>query len=172
MESAARQLIVGAIGEELLVELMDEWVQYEGHSPIEIITFLRDHVCLPATTEDQLALQAKLMEPWDQTENLLSYFKKLNIAQENMIKAHVPCKDAAKAIQARAQMAASGLFNERQIVEWEEKIHTDKTWTNLKTYYAKLYKSKMQYSKSEARRTGYENANAMQEAKTRRWKRS
>ena len=86
-----------------------------------------------------------------------------------MIKAHVPCEDAAKAIQAGAQMAASGLFSERLIIEWEEKIHTDKTWSNLKTYYAKLYKSKMQYSKSEAHQTGYENANTMQEAKDKEW---
>jgi hypothetical protein len=165
VESAARQLIVGAIDPELLVELIDEWVQYEDHTPAEIITFLRDHVCLPATTDDQLALQAKLVEPWDQTENLLSYFKKLDLAQEAMVKAHVPCEDAAKAIQAGAQMAASGLFSEIQVIEWEEKVYTDKTWTNLKTYYTKLYKSKMQYSKSEARRTGFESANAMQKAK-------
>jgi hypothetical protein len=165
VESAARQLIVRAIDEELLVELVDEWVQYEEHTPVEIITFLRDHVCLPATTDDQLTLQAKLIEPWDQTENLLSYFKKLDLAQEAMVKAHVPCDDVNKAIQAGAQMAASGLFSELQIIEWEEKIHTDKTWANLKTYYTKLYKSKMQYSKSEARRTGFDSANAMQQAK-------
>jgi hypothetical protein len=165
VESAARQLIVGAIDEELLVELVDEWVQYEGSTPIEIIQFLRDSVCLPPTTEDQLALQAKLIEPWDQTENLLSYFKKLDLAQEAMVKAHVPCEDTAKAIQAGAQMAASGLFSEVQIIEWEEKSHTDKTWTALKAYYSKLYKSKIQYSKGEARRTGFESVNAMQKAK-------
>jgi hypothetical protein len=165
VESAARQLIVGAIDEELLVELIDEWVQYEEHTPAEIITFLRDNVCLPATTDDQLALQAKLLEPWDQTENLLSYFKKLDLAQEAMTKAHVPCEDIAKAIQAGSQMAASGLYSELQIIEWEEKSHTDKTWANLKTYFTKLYKSKMQYSKSEARRTGFDSANAMQQAK-------
>jgi hypothetical protein len=128
---------------------------------------LRDHVCLPATTEDQLALQAKLIEPWDQTENLLSYFKKLDLAQDAMKKAHVPCEDTAKAIQAGAQMAASGMFNELQIIEWEEKSHTDKTWANLKTYHSKLYKSKIQYSKSEARRTGFESAQALQQAKDR-----
>jgi hypothetical protein len=119
VESAARQLIVGAIDEELLVELIDEWVQYEEHTPAEIITFLRDNVCLPATTDDQLALQAKLLEPWDQTENLLSYFKKLDLAQEAMTKAHVPCEDIAKAIQAGSQMAASGLYSELQIIEWD-----------------------------------------------------
>ncbi len=36
VESAARQLIVGAIDEELLVEIYDEWVQYESHTPMEI----------------------------------------------------------------------------------------------------------------------------------------
>jgi hypothetical protein len=161
VESAARQLIVGAIDEELLVEIYDEWVQYEAHSPSAIITFLRNSVCLAATTDDQLLLQAKLFEPWDQTENILSYFKKLDLAQKAMVKAHVPCEDAAKAIQASAQMTASGIFSERQITEWEEKIHTDKTWGNLKTYYTKLYKSKMQYTKGDARRNGHESANAM-----------
>ena len=80
VESAARQLIVGAIDEELLVDLVDEWVQYEGHTPAEIFTFIRDNVCLAPTTDDQLALLAKLAEPWDQTENLLSYFKKTRLS--------------------------------------------------------------------------------------------
>ena len=165
VENAARQLIVAAIDEELLVELVDEWVQYEEHTPAAILTFLRDHVCLPATTDDQLALQAKLLDPWDTTENLLSSFKKLDLAQEAMVKAHVPCEDATKAIQAGAQMAASGLFSELQIIEWEEKSHLDKTWLNLKTYYTKLYKSKIQYAKCEARRTSFDSTNAMQQAK-------
>jgi hypothetical protein len=75
----------------------------------------------------------------------------------------VPCEDASKAIQAASQMTASGLFSERQITEWEEKSHTDKTWPNLKTYFAKIYKSKMQYSKGDARRNGHESVNAMRE---------
>ena len=166
VESAARQLIVGAIDEELLVELCDDWVQYEGHTPNEIITFLRDHVCLAATTDDQLILQAKLNKPWDQTENILSYFKKLDRAQTAMKKANVPCEDAAKAIQAAAQMTASGLFSERQITEWEEKVHTDKTWPLLKAYYTKHYKSKMQFSKGDARRNGHESVNVMQAKET------
>jgi hypothetical protein len=161
VESAARQLIVGAVDEELLVELCDDWVLYEGSTPSAIITFLRDQVCLAATTDDQLLLQAALNEPWDQTENLLSYFKKLDRAQAAMIKANVPCEDATKTIQASAQMTASGLFDERQITEWEERLHANKTWADLKTYYTRLYKSKMQYTKGDARRNGRESANAM-----------
>jgi type I site-specific restriction endonuclease len=81
-----------------------------------------------------------------------------------MKEAHVPCKDDTKAIQASSQIiVTSGLFSKQQITEeWEEKTHTDKTWTNLKTYYSKLYKNKMQYSKGDAHRNGHESANAMQ----------
>jgi hypothetical protein len=85
----------------------------------------------------------------------------LDKAQKAMQAANVPCEDALKAILASAQMSASGLFSERKITTWEEKVHTDKTWADLKTYFAKLYKSKMQYTKGEARRNGYESVNAM-----------
>ena len=60
-------------------------------------------------------------------------------------------------------MTASGIFSERQITEWEEKTHTDKTWPLLKAYFSKIYKSKMQYSKGDARRNGHESVNAMRE---------
>ena len=60
-------------------------------------------------------------------------------------------------------MAASGMFSERQVTTWEEKPHTDKTWANLKTYYARIYKSKIQYTKNEARRAGHESVNAMRD---------
>jgi hypothetical protein len=161
VEGAARQLIVDAIDEELMVEKYDDYIEYEGSTPAELLQFLRDSVCLASTTTDQTTLQAKLLEPWDQTTNILSYFTKLDKAQVAMVKAHVPCADATKAIQAAAQMDASNLFSEEQITAWEEKPHTDKTWTNLKTYFTTIYKSKMQYSKGEARRHGHESVNAM-----------
>jgi hypothetical protein len=161
VEGAARQLIIEAIDAELMVEKYDEYIEYEGSTPAKLLEFLRDSVCLAATTTDQTSLQAKLLEPWDQTTNILSYFTKLDKAQVAMVKAHVPCEDAAKAIQAAAQMDASNLFSEEQITAWEEKVHTDKTWTNLKIYFTAIYKSKMQYSKGEHRRHGHESANAM-----------
>jgi hypothetical protein len=163
VESAAWQLIVDAINEELMVEKYDEFIEYEGSTPAALLEFLRDSgVCLSSTTTDQTTLQAKLLEPWDQATNILSYFTKLDKAQVAMVKARVPCEDTAKAIQAAAQMDASNLFSEEQITAWEEKVHTDKTWTNLKTYFAAIYKSKMQYSKGEARRHGHESINVMQ----------
>jgi hypothetical protein len=166
VESAARQHIVEAVDEELMVEKYDEFIEYEGNTPAELIEFLRDNVCLASTTADQTSLQAKLMEPWDQTTNILSYFTKLDKAQVAMVKAHVPCADAAKAIQAAAQMDASNIFSEEQIIGWEEKAHTDKTWADLKTYFTAIYKSKMQYSKGEARRNGPESVNAMRTQET------
>ena len=75
----------------------------------------------------------------------------------------MPCEDGAKAIQAGTKMAASGMFSEQQITMWEEKSHTDKTWDNLKTYYARIYKSKIQYSKCKARQAGHKSVIAMQD---------
>jgi hypothetical protein len=39
----------------------------------------------------------------------------LDKAQVAMVKAHVPCEDATKAIQGAAQMDASNLFSDEQI---------------------------------------------------------
>lgn len=166
VESAARQHIVNAIDEELMVEKYDEFIEYEGNTPAELLDFIRNSVCLASTTTDQTTLQAKLLEPWDQTTNILSYFTKLDKAQVAMVKAHVPCADGTKAIQAAAQMDASNLFSEEQITGWEEKAQADKTWTNLKTYFTAIYKSKMQYSKGEARRHGHDSVNAMRTQET------
>jgi hypothetical protein len=161
VESTARQLIVEAIDKELLFQKYDEYIEYKGSTPAKLLEFLRDSVCLASTTTNQTTLQAKLLEPLDQTTNILSYFTKLDTAQVTMVKAHVPCEDAAKAIQAAAQMDTSNLFSEEQITAWEEKVHTDKTWTNLKTYFTAIYKTKMQYSKGEACRYGHKNVNTM-----------
>jgi hypothetical protein len=72
VKSAARQLIVDAIDEELLVEKYDDYIEYEDSTPTKLLQFIHDSVCLVSTMTDQTTLQAKLLETWDPTTNILS----------------------------------------------------------------------------------------------------
>ena len=54
--------------------------------------------------------------------------------------------DTQKSTQAVDEMYNSDMFNEQQLMEWEEKTETDKTCTNCKTFFKKFYQLKKRYS--------------------------
>ena len=46
-----------------------------------------------------------------------------------------------KVTQAVKEMYNSHIFDETQIMEWEDKAETDKTWVNCKKFFKDYYQS-------------------------------
>ena len=60
---ASRDRITGAINRNLITSLFDDAIGYEEHYPIEIITFLRDWLCLKFDNIEKLKPQAEFTMP-------------------------------------------------------------------------------------------------------------
>jgi len=58
-------------------------------------------------------------------------------------------------------MFASNCFDEKQMMEWEKKVATDKTWASTTTYFKEIIKKQGTYSKLSGRsskKAHYESA--------------
>ena len=62
--------------------------------------------------------------------------------------------DTQKVTQSVDKMYNSEMFDEQQLMEWEDKIETNKTWTNCKTFFKDYYKLKKRYSNARPGRHG------------------
>jgi len=59
------------------------------------------------------------------------------------------------------------MFDDKEMRKWENKAANLKTWTNAKTHFVELYRSKTKFNEErEARRSGFESANSIRSRST------
>ena len=63
-----------------------------------------------------------------------------------------------KVTQAVKEMYNSHIFDETQIMEWEDKADTDKTWVNCKKVFKDYYQSKKRFGSTQPTNHGYKSA--------------
>ena len=79
VEEGARELIVHAVGEDVVIALKERYIKYSGKSPQEMMKYLRDKACVKLTElEKEIMKSDGLKQPWDTTKNIVGYFKRLN----------------------------------------------------------------------------------------------
>ena len=65
---------------------------------------------------------------------------------------------AEKCMAAGAQMWASEMFTEEQMLGWENKPAVDQTWTNLQAYFTEKWLERKQYSATTAKQSRFKEA--------------
>ena len=60
--------------------------------------------------------------------------------------------DTQKVTQAVEEMYNFNIFNELQLMEWENKDDIDKTWTNYKQFFKEGYKTKKRFRSTQPTR--------------------
>ena len=66
--------------------------------------------------------------------------------------------DTQKVTQAVNYMYNSSLFDEKQMMEWEDKDDVNKMWGECKMFFKKYYELKKRYSNANPGRMGFESA--------------
>ena len=66
--------------------------------------------------------------------------------------------DTQKVTQAVDEMYNSSLFDEKNMMEWEDKDDANKTWGACKMFFKKYYELKKGYSNAKPGRMGFESA--------------
>ena len=63
-----------------------------------------------------------------------------------------------KLTQGVEEMYNSHIFGKIQLVEWEDKAETEKTWENCKKYFKDYYQSKKRFGSTQPTIHGFESA--------------
>ena len=66
--------------------------------------------------------------------------------------------DTQKVTQVVDKMCNSSLFDEKQMMEWDDKDNVNKTWGACKMFFKKYYELKKRYSNARPGRMGFKSA--------------
>jgi len=126
VEQALREMIVEAVDKQHIAELDEEYVGYTGVTPLAMIEHLRKGCC-KLTNKDREELDKELRAPWDQTDNIATYFRQVDLTEKKMKRWQMDVTESAKVVIAVGQMYASELFDEKEMMAWENKSDAQKT---------------------------------------------
>ena len=91
-------------------------------------------------------------------EEFAVYFAKIEKEQVKLKAMVIHWEDTQKVTQAVKAMYNSHIFDEIQLIEWEDKAETDKTWEKCKKFFKDYYQSKKRFGIMQPTNHGFESA--------------
>ena len=156
VKTAAKELIVYAVGDDALSGLKKRFVGYGAETPHSMIQYLRTKTCIKMTTLEKDNFKREgYSRQWDVTKSITHFFKSLDNLTIRLESRNIATSAEEKVSAAVARMWESSFFTEEKLIEWEQKAEVDKTWPNVQTYFGKLYHDHKQYSKATAKKARF-----------------
>ena len=160
--TGTNDLIIYAVGEDAVAPLKKRYIGFGDTTPQEMITHLRTNVCVKMNMKEKDRYKTQgYAKPWDTSKNIITYFKELENFKEKLEARGIATSTAEMATAAVARMYDSNHFTEEQMIAWENKPDADQVnMTTMKTYFTKIYREHLQYSKASKGSTRFnESAN-------------
>ena len=73
--------------------------------------------------------------------------------------------DTQKVTQSVEEMYNIHIFDEIQLIEWEDKAETDKTWETCKKFFKDYYQDNKRFGSTQTTNHGFESATNLNEVK-------
>ena len=108
-------------------------------SAMEMLTHIESQ-CLKMTNRDKKKQIKNTEFPWLAEEDVTVYFAKLEKEQQKLKTMGIKWDDTQKVTQAVDEMYASGIFDKKTLMEWEEYAEADKDWNQCKDFFKEFYK--------------------------------
>ena len=120
-----------------------------------------DHLgqqCLALTARDKKTKMKNVNIPWDRDDDIETYFVKDDKLEEYFQDNYgIECPTSMKITQAEDEMYRSNMFSKEELITWEEKPMSDKTWVHLRTYFKDRCTAAMRYQGDTPHKHGFES---------------
>ena len=157
-ETKYKELIEEAYDATYIKALKDEFLGFSHHSVQELLDELETH-CLALTTKEKQSKLKQAIPSWDQDEDTDVFFNSLEDCEDKLKKLKIEWPISHKIVHAVTEMTNSGVFNEDDIMDWEDKLEADKTWVHCQSYWNKIYKKRKRFNNlNKPKQHGYEGA--------------
>ena len=162
VESIGVKRIIANVESQYIEEIKEDFIGYNNATIHSMFQHLRDEWCI-VTTGEKKSGKAMFYEPWNQVDHITTYHRRLDEEQKKLKKMNITLNESEKVQQFVEQMYDSDMFDEKEMLEWET-TH-NKSWNQARTFFTKLYKQKIQYSKLKGKRE-FGSANPVREHST------
>lgn len=165
-QDAIKDTIVASVPTDSIITLKEKFIGYKNRTIHDMFIHLRAHAVQVQSTTDVDEMYNTLSEPWD-GDNIATFLKRQKDYQESLTNAGVDCPESLLVTRTVKQIFNTGLFNEDEVTQWEEKPTAAKTWAGMTTYFTKIHIGRKRYRKNiTAGSLGYSNneqVNSMRE---------
>ena len=86
------------------------------------------------------------------------FFNSLEECEEKLKKLKIKWPTSHKITQAVTEMTNSGIFNEEDIMDWEDKEEDEKMWIHCQSYWNKIFKKRKCFNNLKPKQHGFEGA--------------
>ena len=127
-----------------------------------------DHLvtqCMKVTNREKKKLIKNTEFPWLDEEDVTVYFTKLEKEQVKPKAMGINWDDTQKVTQAVKEMYNIQIFDEIQLMEWEDKAETEKTWETYNKFFKDYYQAKKRFGITQKTNHGFESAANLNEVK-------
>lgn len=155
VEDAMKILIAKAYDRCWLEEIEDDILEFTVVSAMEMLKHIESQ-CLKMTNRDKKKQIKNTEFPWLAEEDVTVYFAKLEKEQQKLKTMGIKWDDTQKVTQAVDEMYASGIFDKKTLMEWEEYAEADKDWNQCKDFFKEFYKKEKRFGGTQAK--GFEQA--------------
>ena len=121
-----------ALPEQCYEQLEDKLMGYKEVSIMDYFNHLDDRWC-KMDTKMRKTMRKEFYEPWDQIMHVSKFGLKLNKEQKYLKTCGITIDEDAKVQFYTEQMINSGMFEKKDVIEWEDvKV---KTWTHATFFF-------------------------------------
>ena len=161
-EHVFKTKLIQAYDSQYFETLRDDLLGFTHVCVSEMIDHLLQQ-CLPLTDIEKDEKLKAAQAPWNQDDDITTFFHKMDRAQEDLVEDDVEWTDGQKIIHAIKEMYAANIFEARDMRDWERKPDGDKTWVHLQTFFKDLYVDTKRYEMATGSRHGFDSAANVQE---------
>jgi hypothetical protein len=133
------------LGESAIEALKKPYVAYSNCTVHEIFTHLYDKTAEKMTEKDkQEYLNQGYATIWDGSTDMQAYFASIERHELTLPDRGLDVPTGRKVLAVGAAMWDSGQFTSKQMHKWENKTVADKTWINIKDYFAQQWQEQQE----------------------------
>jgi hypothetical protein len=151
-QEAGKELILYGMGDDVLSPLKKQYINFGDATSHTMIKHLCKKTAIKMTTSQKYNYKTEgYRKAWFPTMSITAYFTGLDKFQISLTDRSISTSVKEKAMAVGARMWESKMFNEDQMVAWENRPAVDQMWTNLQTYFMEKWLEKRQYSTATAK---------------------
>jgi hypothetical protein len=153
VESALKRFLIHSVDDIFIHALHQQHIGYANRTTQELL----DHMFASygrVHPDDLVANTKRMQSPWDPNTPFEQLAKQIDDCADFADAANQPYSHAQILTQSYSLVFATGLY-ERQLEEWDNKNHADKTWDTFKSFFLVAQTNLMFNRRATAGRQGY-----------------
>jgi hypothetical protein len=145
MQEAGKELLLYGVGDDALAPLKKQYINFGDATIHSMILHRQEITAIKMTTSQKYEYKAEgYAKQWDPTTSIMAYITGLDKFRNSLADCGISTSVEEMTMAAGARMWKSEMFNEDQMVAWENKPAAQQTWQALQDFFTEKWLERCQ----------------------------